>query len=259
MARRPRTVNIEASPDGPAFPDPSSDPGRLLATLIAANVPGTVATWAAPDLATTAGLSPDEADAALAALVADRLVDAGRQGETLRLAVLLAPPLDAYGIVPQWGEATLTPDPQPSVAEALAEVGLSDGPRGRVRTIGGGERATFEEAEATRLFLERFERLLVECDEWRRRALASEDRLVGVERQLRTVERRAEATQSRLDAASEKLRAWGEFTRKMQQLARQADAMSRSRPSRPRDTAQNGSSADTGTTLVLDVPVANAS
>lgn len=242
--RRPSRATDDPPADGPDFPDPSSDAGRLLATLIAANVPGTAATWAPDELATASGLAPDEADAALAALVGDRIVGAARDGDAVRLTVLLAPPLDAYGVTPQWGLDDAAPDPSPTVADALAAVGLPEMPRGRVRAVGSAERHPFEEGEATRVFMERFERLLVECDEWRRRALAAEDRLTGAERQLRTVERRAEASQTRLDAATEKLRAWGELTRRMQQLVKQADALSRSRPSRPREAQPTGASVE---------------
>jgi hypothetical protein len=225
-------VNDDVPADGPDFPDPSTDAGRLLATLIAANVPGTVATWSADDLATAAGLAPLDADAALTALVSDGIVGGAREGQSVRLTVLLAPPLDAYGVVPKWGDDDTNVEPTPSVAEALAEAGLPDVPRGRVRAVGGLDRHPFEEGEVTQLFMERFERLLVECDEWRRRALGAEDRLTGVERQLRSVERRAEASQARLDAATEKIRAWSELTRRMNQLVKQADALARSRPSR---------------------------
>ena len=179
-----------------------------------------------------------------AALVGDRIVGAARDGDAVRLTVLLAPPLDAYGVTPRWGLDDAAPDPSPTVADALAAVGLPEMPRGRVRAVGSAERHPFEEGEATRVFMERFERLLVECDEWRRRALAAEDRLTGAERQLRTVERRAEASQNRLDAATEKLRAWGELTRRMQQLVKQADALSRSRPSRPREAQPTGASVE---------------
>jgi hypothetical protein len=234
--RRSSRATDDPPADETDFPDPSSDSGRLLATLIAANVPGTSATWAPDALATASGLAPDRADAALASLVSLRIVGVAREGEGVRLTVLLAPSLDAYGVTPRWGLDDATPDHlSPSVAAALAEVGLPAQSRGRVRAVGANDRHPFEEGEATRVFMDRFERLLVECDEWRRRALAAEDRLAGVERQLRTVERRAESSQTRLDVASEKLRAWGELTRRMQQLVKQADALSRSRTTRPRE------------------------
>lgn len=255
--RRPSRATEDLPADGPDFPDPSSDAGRLLSTLIAANVPGTPATWAPDDLATASGLAPDEADAALASLVGDRIVGAARDGQAVRLTVLLAPSLDAYGVTPRWGLDDVAPDPSPTVADALAEVGLPEMPRGRVRAVGSAERHPFEEGEATRIFMERFERLLVECDEWRRRALAAEDRLTGAERQLRTVERRAEASQVRLDAATEKLRAWGELTRRMQQLVKQADALSRSRPSRPREAPSSGVSPEPEGPVEHDVATAS--
>lgn len=255
--RRPSRATEDLPADGPDFPDPSSDAGRLLSTLIAANVPGTPATWAPDDLATASGLAPDEAGAALAALVGDRIVGAARDGQAVRLTVLLAPSLDAYGVTPRWGLDDVAPDPSPTVADALAEVGLPEMPRGRVRAVGSAERHPFEEGEATRIFMERFERLLVECDEWRRRALAAEDRLTGAERQLRTVERRAEASQVRLDAATEKLRAWGELARRMQQLVKQADALSRSRPSRPREAPSSGVSPEPEGPVEHDVATAS--
>jgi hypothetical protein len=216
-------------------------------------------------LATASGLATDEADAALASLVGDRIVGVVRDGAGMRLTVLLAPALDAYGVTPHWGLDDGVPDPTPSVADALAEVGLPEMARGRVRAVGAseassggaGSRLAFEEGEATRLFLERFERLLVECDEWRRRALAAEDRLAASERQLRTVERRAEASQTRLDVATEKLRAWGELTRRMQQLVKQADALARSRPSRAREAATPVVSGEADAPIEQDVATAS--
>ena len=96
-----------------------------------------------------------------------------------------------------------------------------------------------EETAVARQFLERVERLLVECDEWRRRALSAEDRAGSLERQVRAVERRTEAIQTRLDVATDRLRAWADLSKRMQQLSRQADALSRARGApRPREAVE---------------------
>jgi hypothetical protein len=94
------------------------------------------------------------------------------------------------------------------------------------------EAASADETALVRGFVERFERLLAECDEWRQRALQAEERTASVEKLLRSAERRAETAETRLAAAQERLRTWNELTRRMQQLSRQADSPARNRPSR---------------------------
>jgi predicted nucleic acid-binding Zn-ribbon protein len=80
-----------------------------------------------------------------------------------------------------------------------------------------------DDTALVRGFVERFERLLAECDEWRRRAHQAEERVTATEKLLRAAERRAETAESKLAAAHERLRAWADLTRRMQQLSRQAD------------------------------------
>ena len=262
--KSPRPVPVMADADidataDEAFPDPATPSGRILATLIGAHVPGTPATWATADLYRSAGLAGDAAETALAGLQARRIVDvqATSDSSSRRLTVLLAPPLDEYGVVPSWGQAS-DPDPAESdtpTGDDSSGPGSSSewsvvrsGTSGRVRPVGGearmvdngSDRASgAEETAVARQFLERVERLLVECDEWRRRALSAEDRAGALERQVRAVERRTEAIQTRLDVATDRLRAWAELSKRMQQLSRQADVLSRARgAARPRETVE---------------------
>ncbi len=284
-------VNQAAWWGGEAFPDPATPSGRILATLIGAHVPGTPATWATSDLHRSAGLARATAETALADLQSRRIVDvqATPDGASRRLTVLLAPPLDEYGVVPSWGQAPDADQADPGAPAGDDASGprassewsvVRSGTSGRVRPVGGearlvdngSERASGpEETAVARQFLERVERLLVECDEWRRRALSAEDRAGALERQVRAVERRTEAIQTRLDVVTDRLRAWAELSKRMQQLSRQADVLSRARGApRPREAvetvANSGltvpTSADVrseGVSEGADVLVANAS
>ncbi|MSQ43515.1 MAG: hypothetical protein EXR45_04830 [Chloroflexi bacterium] len=259
---RPAPVLSHADTDATAdeaFPDPATPSGRVLATLIGAHVPGTPATWSNADLYRRTNLAGETAEAALAELEARRIVDvqASPDGASRRLTVMLAPPLDEYGVVPSWGQAP-DPDPlgtdMPAGDDASGHSSSSEwsvvrpGASGRVRPVGGEARVVenasdrasgAEETAVARQFLERVERLLVECDEWRRRALSAEDRASSLERQVRAVERRTEAIQTRLDVATDRLRAWAELSKRMQQLSRQADVLSRARGApRPRETVE---------------------
>ena len=89
--------------------------------------------------------------------------------------------------------------------------------------------AVVDETALVRGFVERFERLLAEQDELRRRAQVAEERVATVEKLLRTAERRAETAEARLEQAQDKLRNWADLTKRMQQLSRQADSVGRSK------------------------------
>lgn len=107
---RPAPVFSDAETDAiadEAFPDPATPSGRILATLIGAHVPGTPATWATADLYRSAGLASETAETAIADLQARRILDvqATPGSASRRLTVLLAPPLDEYGVVPSWGQS----------------------------------------------------------------------------------------------------------------------------------------------------------
>ena len=259
---RPAPVVSDAETDATAdeaFPDPATPSGRILATLIGAHVPGTPATWATADLYRSAGLAGETAETAIADLQARRILDvqATPGSASRRLTVLLAPPLDEYGVVPSWGQSPdadqaasdTPPGDDASVPGSSSEWSVvRSGTAGRVRPVGGEARVAdngsdrvsgAEETAVARQFLERVERLLVECDEWRRRALSAEDRAGSLERQVRAVERRTEAIQTRLDVATDRLRAWADLSKRMQQLSRQADALSRARGApRPREAVE---------------------
>jgi hypothetical protein len=133
--------------------------------------------------------------------------------------------------------ATTQPLLLPEAAEAAA--------RGPVRR--GGEPAGVDETALVRGFVDRFERLLAELDEWKRRAQGAEERVAATEKLLRGAERRAETAEARLAEAQERLRTWAELTRRMQQLSRQADGSRGRAPgsrSRPAATSADTSGAD---------------
>jgi hypothetical protein len=92
-----------------------------------------------------------------------------------------------------------------------------------------GSGATVDETAVLRGFVERFEQLLGELEEWKNRARSAEERLTTTEKLLRDAERRAETAEVRLTAAEERAQEWAELTKRMQQLARQADSGVRSR------------------------------
>jgi len=111
----------------------------------------------------------------------------------------------------------------------------------------GGEPAAVDETALVRGFVDRFERLLAEIDDWKRRAQSAEERAAATEKLLRNAERRAETAEARLAEAQERLRTWAELTRRMQQLSRQADGRSRApsvrRASSGTSTSQVGGEA----------------
>ncbi|CAA9277166.1 MAG: hypothetical protein AVDCRST_MAG77-3526 [uncultured Chloroflexi bacterium] len=86
-----------------------------------------------------------------------------------------------------------------------------------------------DETAVLRGFVERFEQLLAEMEEWKTRAQRAEQHATEVEKLLRSAERRAATAEERLTAAQERAQSWAELTRRMQELARKADAPARAR------------------------------
>ncbi len=304
------TPGAAGAPDS-LFPQPDSPGGRLLGRLVSLQVPGLPVEIALSALAQSVRLAPDVAASVLSRLAADGLVqlETETESEQLVVTVMLAPPLEDFGITPDWGEAVdqgpspdgspsdtqdgtpdnalspdaqlaggappvtpLHPDPPPAAAPAVAPrrsrtrratpasappppgppappppapasvptpaapPGSAAKPKpGPLRQPAPASRASAgaDETVQARNFVERFERLLSECETWRRRAQEAEERAKVAERRLATAERRAELAEGRLATAQERLRSWGELTRRMQQLARQADSVNRARPVRP--------------------------
>ena len=89
------------------FPQPDSPGGRLLGRLVALQVPGLPVEIALSALAQSVRLAPDVAASALSRLAADGLVqlETEPESEQLVVTVMLAPPLEDFGITPDWGEA----------------------------------------------------------------------------------------------------------------------------------------------------------
>ena len=98
--------------------------------------------------------------------------------------------------------------------------------------------AAVDETALVRGFVERFERLLTECDEHRRRAEEAEERATALDKLLRAAERRAAAAEAKLEASQDKLRSWADLTQRMQQLSRLADTAAR-----PKGAATRGAAA----------------
>ncbi|MDQ3699385.1 MAG: hypothetical protein M3442_00520, partial [Chloroflexota bacterium] len=103
------------------FPQPDSPAGRLFGHLVALQVPGTPIEIALSGLAGAVRLDPDVAAGALSRLATDGLIslDQEPESEHMSVTVMVAPPLDEYGIQPHWWE---TPDATP-----LPEVGPASG------------------------------------------------------------------------------------------------------------------------------------
>lgn len=97
--------------------------------------------------------------------------------------------------------------------------------------------ATGDETAVVRDFVERFERLLAERDDYRRRAQQAEQHAATVERLLREAVRRAETAEARLREAMERLHAWSELAQRMQALARQVGTKGGERMARSRGTS----------------------
>jgi hypothetical protein len=276
------------------FPGPHSESGRLLAHLASLQIPGTPVETSVTALSGGARLSPDATSKALAELTDHGLilVEPGATTE-LVATVLLAPPLEEYGVRPQWAEPA-GPEPPATLAEALLtsppppetparRSGSRSATRSRSSASVAGlaavdsetvtrplpaaapQTAAAQQAARTpatprrrgpparqtapqpaprraepgpstdqttlvRGFVERFERLLAETEQLRKRAQAAEERAQAVEKLLRAAERRADTAESRLRESQDKLRSWADLTRRMQQLSRQADSGGRGRP-----------------------------
>lgn len=120
--------------------------------------------------------------------------------------------------------------PLPDSTHSPGEVPVAGRPpagrTGSRRAEGG---VTVDETAMARGFVDRFERLLAECDTWRRRAQQAEEHLTTTEKLLRVAERRIESVELRLAEAQERLRSWTELTQRMQQLSRQADQEAKSK------------------------------
>ncbi len=355
----PLEGNTTRGPEDTLFPQPDSPAGRLLGHLVALQVPGTPMEVALSGLAGAVRLAPDVAAGALSRLASDGLIslDPEPESEHMSVTVMLSPPLDEYGIQPQWGESTdgrhppddgqasgesgargagggpetmsarsgAAPGPEATPDDLSAPVTPPRPPLGRPRrgaparasaspgatspgatspgatspeatsptpgatisvrtprsTAGAGapveasgRRASqrvrgdepaegpaesrpvesrpaesqqstgraaspavagsSDETTLVRGFVERFEKLLAECEEWRRRAQVAEERAKTTERLLRAAERRASSAEARLATAQERLRAWSDLTQRMQQLTRQADTAGRNRAPRSR-------------------------
>ena len=108
-------------------------------------------------------------------------------------------------------------------------------------TAGAAAGAAVDETAVLRGFVDRFERLLAEGEEWRRRAQQADERYAAAEKQLRAAERRAQAAEAKLATAQERLRALTDLIRRLQQLTRQADSAARGKA--PRKQNASGYSA----------------
>jgi hypothetical protein len=149
-------------------------------------------------------------------------------------ATTTAPPARAARARPS-SPTTETP-PSPAIAPPLPprSGGERPTPSPAPRRGEAGQPASVDEAALLRGFIERFERLIAERDEWRQRAHDAERLAAATEKQLRAAERRAETAEGKLEAAQERMRSWTDLTRQLQQLSRQADTVARGRTSRPR-------------------------
>src|SRR6266542_780744 len=89
------------------FPLPDSSAGKLLKHLVARQIPGTPIETRTADVARGASLRPADASAAMAKLADDGLilVEPGVAADAFTVTVLLAPPLEEFGITPEWGDA----------------------------------------------------------------------------------------------------------------------------------------------------------
>src|SRR5581483_9910382 len=127
--------------------------------------------------------------------------------------------------------------PAGSQARGRGGVGTSGSEAARRAEAAGDETAVVRD------FVERFERLLAERDDYRRRAQQAEQHAATVERLLREAVRRAETAEARLREAMERLRAWSELAQRMQELARQSSATAAGRAARSRGTGAAASAA----------------
>src|SRR5262245_50245318 len=120
LLSHPVMAEIDAGASGvdALFPQPDSPAGRLLGHLVALQVPGMPIEIALSSLAAATRLDPDVAANALSRLSADGLVqlETEPESEQLSVTVMLAPPLEEYGITPSWGEPVSAPPAAPPPA-----------------------------------------------------------------------------------------------------------------------------------------------
>lgn len=253
------------------FPKPTSPAGRVLAHLVSSDVPGTPIETTLAAVAELTKLEKDDARRALAQLEKDGFIltepgDA-ETSDVLTVTVLLAPPLEDYGITPRWGESTITPNTSSTSTNATptslasptrsAMSETSEGParaapktaaklatkpapalapdaspvaaaKTASKTTPRAAKATaVDETAVLRGFVERFEHMLSELEEWKKRALTAEQQIGSIEKLLRSAERRAETAEQQLAASQERTQSWTDLTRRMQELARKAEASTR--------------------------------
>ncbi|HXI18964.1 MAG TPA: hypothetical protein VNM48_21570 [Chloroflexota bacterium] len=249
------------------FPKPTSPAGRVLAHLVSSDVPGTPIETTLAAVAESTKLEKDDARRALAQLEKDGFIltepgDA-EASDVLTVTVLLAPPLEDYGITPRWGESTSAAptslasptrsamsetSEEPARAAPKTAAKLATKPAAAlapaapaapavppVATAKAASKTTQRAAKATavdetavlRGFVERFEHMLTELEEWKKRALNAEQQIGSIEKLLRSAERRAETAEQQLAASQERTQSWTDLTRRMQELARKAEASTR--------------------------------
>jgi len=243
------------------FPKPTSPAGRVLAHLVSSDVPGTPIETTLAAVAESTKLEKDDARRALAQLEKDGFIltepgDA-EASDVLTVTVLLAPPLEDYGITPRWGESTSEAPTSPASPTRSAMSATSEEPARAapktaaklatkpaaalapaappVATAKTASKTTQRAAKATavdetavlRGFVERFEHMLTELEEWKKRALNAEQQIGSIEKLLRSAERRAETAEQQLAASQERTQSWTDLTRRMQELARKAEASTR--------------------------------
>jgi len=246
------------------FPKPTSPAGRVLAHLVSSDVPGTPLETTLAAVAEATRLEKDDARRGLAQLEKDGFVltePADTEADDLlTVTVLLAPPLEDYGITPRWGASTTesakesataftappsgpAPSPTPEAAEKPAKsppktatkLVTTPAPLLATKTVSktapkatkATKAAVVDETAVLRSFVERFEHMLVELEEWKKRALTAEQQIGSIEKLLRSAERRAETAEQQVAAAQERTQSWTDLTRRMQELARKAESGTR--------------------------------
>lgn len=88
------------------FPEPASPAGKVLAHLVTQQIPGTAVEESRDALARATGLAPNAVEGALAHLSERGLIlqESAPHAPQLAVTVLVAPPLEEFGITPQWGD-----------------------------------------------------------------------------------------------------------------------------------------------------------
>jgi len=249
------------------FPKPTSPAGRVLAHLVSSDVPGTPLETTLPAVAEATRLEKDDARRGLAQLEKDGFILTEpadtEAGDLLTVTVLLAPPLEDYGITPRWGASTTAPaasakesataftappsGPGPSPMPEAAEKPTKSPPKTATKLVAtlapplatktasktapkatkATKAAIVDETAVLRGFVERFEHLLTELEEWKKRALTAEQQMGSIEKLLRSAERRADTAEQQVAASQERMQSWTDLTRRMQELARKAESGTR--------------------------------